>query len=275
MNHTATFVFPAWQGANDKAVYHGAAVMLSLLAQQPKIQANIYLSTDSVKKNGIVGYDAIIQQLTAARLLIAEQSCGKLLTIGGSCDAEILPISYINQLCGGKLTVVWFDAHGDLNTPESSPSGLFHGMPLRCLLNEGDEQIRKLCFSYLQPRQIVFAGGRDFDAPEQMYIDKNNIPCITSDELEKGHGLLAALSEKAHRDIYIHIDLDVLNPNVFPSVMCPTPGGISVDALIKSLHDMYALYHIAGIGIVEYLPGRDESSKALRDIIACCESILA
>ncbi len=270
-----TFYFPAWQGAGNKAVYHGAAAMQTLLTHQQVIQPEISLSEDLVKKNGIIGYDTILQQLSAARLLLAAQSCTKMLTIGGGCDAEILPVSYLNQKYGGDLAIVWFDAHGDLNTPESSPSGLFHGMPLRCLLNEGDEQLGNQCFSYLQHHQVVFACGRDFDAPELIYMAENIIPCIATEELTDSHALCHTLAKKAYRRIYVHIDLDVLDPMEFPSVMCPTPGGISVQKLIDTLYALHDGFDVVGIGIVEYVPGHGGCDHTLQSIIACCEDILA
>jgi arginase len=61
------------------------------------------------------------------------------------------PISYLNKLYGGDLAVVWFDAHGDLNSPATSVSQNFHGMPLRCLLGDGEETLKSACFSLLRP----------------------------------------------------------------------------------------------------------------------------
>ena len=275
MNSIPTFLFPVWQGAGDKAVYHGAMVMQQHAASAHVMPVGISLTDGLDRRNGIIGYDVIVRQLSEARQILAQQSCSKVLTLGGGCDAEILPISYLNRLYNGDLTVVWFDAHGDLNTPTSSPSGLFHGMPLRCLLDEGDAQIRNHCFSHLQPRQIVFAGCRDIDEPERLYICNNNIVCIAPQELKNGHSLCNALPEKVYRRVYIHIDLDVLDPECFPSVMCPVSGGISVETLIKTLCELHAEVEIVGIGIVEYVPGRDHCEKGLQRIISCCEDILA
>ncbi len=275
MNHTPIFLFPVWQGAGDKAVYHGALAAQKLAAQPAMIKADVSLADDLDIKNGIIGYDAIIRQLSAARRVLENECCPKLLTIGGGCDAEMLPISYLNRQYNGDLAVIWFDAHGDLNTPASSPSGLFHGMPLRCLLNEGDEQIKSQCFSYLQPRQIIFAGCRDFDEPEQVYICDNGISCLPPKALNSKRSLCDTLAGKAYRRVYAHIDLDVLCPESFSSVMCPTPGGISAEQLIDTLYQLHAEFEVVGIGIVEYVLGRSECEKALQKILACCEDILA
>ncbi len=270
-----TFLFPAWQGAGDQAVYRGALAMQQFTTQLSMIQADISLSDDLEKKNGIVGYDTILKQIAAARLMLERQSCTKMLTLGGGCDAEILPVSYLNRLYTGDLALVWLDAHGDLNIPASSPSGLFHGMPLRCLLGEGDVQLRTQCFSFLDTHQIVLAGGRDYDEPELAYINNHNISCITSQELEDGQGLYEVLHNKGYSRVYVHIDLDVLCPAVFPSVMCPTPGGISAVTLTKTLNNLHAQFEVVGIGIVEYAPERGDCENNLHKIIASCENILA
>lgn len=275
MTHTLAFVFPQWQGAGDKALYHGALEMKKLLTLPQIKQVSDSLSGNLTTKNGIIGYDAITEQLTAARTVLEQDYWDKILSIGGGCDIEMLPVSYLNQKHGGDLAVVWFDSHGDLNTPKSSPSCLFHGMPLRCLLGDGDEQLRQSCFSFLTPHQIVMAGCRDLDAPEQAYIDANNIACVSVGEIEAGGTLVDTLIAKSYRHVYIHIDLDVLNPKEFPDVMCPTSGGLSVDMFVKTLKDLQSHFDIAGASIVEYVPGRKGSIKALREIISCCESLLA
>ncbi len=270
-----TFLFPAWQGAGDKAVYHGALAMQKITTQLSMIQADISLSDELEKKNGIIGYDTLLKQIAAARLMIERQSVTRMLTLGGGCDAEILPVSYLNRLYAGDLALVWLDAHGDLNTPASSPSSLFHGMPLRCLLNEGDGQMRTQCLSFLDTQQVVLAGGRDYDEPELAYIKDHHIPCITPPELEDGHSLYEILHNKGYSRVYVHIDLDVLCPSVFPSVMCPTPGGISAVTLTETLNNLHAQFEVVGIGIVEYAPERGDCENILQEIIASCEDILA
>lgn len=275
MSRTLAYVFPQWQGAGDKALYHGALEMKELLTLPQVEQVSVSLLDDLTTKNEIIGYDAITKQLTAGRTTLDQDNWDKIISIGGGCDIEMLPVSYLNQKYGGDLAVVWFDAHGDLNTPASSPSRLFHGMPLRCLLDEGDEQIRRTCFSFLQPQQIVMAGCRDLDAPEQAYINANSIACVSIVEIESGNRLIDILTAKCYHHVYIHIDLDVLNPKEFPDVMCPTSGGLAVDMLVKTLKDLQAHFGIVGSSIVEYVPGRKDSIKALREIISCCESILA
>src|SRR6266849_573342 len=82
-------------------------------------------------RDGVFGLDSIVPRFVPTRQLLSERKPTHLLMIGGTCGAEAAPISYLNELNGGKVAIVWFDAHGDLNTPQTSPSGDFHGMVLR------------------------------------------------------------------------------------------------------------------------------------------------
>ncbi|MGY0038106.1 arginase family protein [Pedobacter sp. NJ-S-72] len=95
--------------------------------------------------------------------IISEIHPTKISTIGGDCGIEIMPISYLNKIYNGNLSIIWIDAHADLNTPESSPSKTFHGMPLRTLLGDGNKQFKELLFSTIKPEQISFIGLRDLD----------------------------------------------------------------------------------------------------------------
>ena len=118
-------------------------------------------------ENKILGYSPILQQLTKVRETIWQHNPDRLFVIGGDCSIDIAPISFLNHKYARDLAVIWIDAHADLNTPASSPSHHFHGMPLRVLLGEGDAKIIELSDSVLSSKQVFLVGARDFDPPEQ------------------------------------------------------------------------------------------------------------
>jgi arginase len=126
-------------------------------------------------ENDILGYRQILSLLQIARAKILSTSPDRIFTLGGSCGIETLPVSYLNHKYGGDLAVVWLDAHADLNTPESSLSKHFHGMPLRTLLGEGDRHICEQSFSILRADQIFLAGTRELDLAESELIKNQKI----------------------------------------------------------------------------------------------------
>jgi len=105
--------------------------------------------------------------------------------------------------------VLWFDAHGDLNTPETSPSGDLWGMPLRMLLDAGA----------VEPEDVILLGARDLDPPEQEYV--------TLIGLRTDPGELESAIDGAP-GVYVALDVDVLEPNGVRAFM-PEPGGLTLD----------------------------------------------
>ena len=98
-------------------------------------------ATDGQYDSGVQHLDAIIRQSTDAKALLDELAKpSRVFTVGGDCGVEVQPVSHASA-CYPGLAVVWFDAHADLNCPSSSPSGHFHGMPVRTLLGEGPPDI--------------------------------------------------------------------------------------------------------------------------------------
>ncbi|KAI7861218.1 Arginase/deacetylase, partial [Lichtheimia hyalospora FSU 10163] len=172
-------------------------------------------------------------------------------TIGGDCSIEIGPVSYLNMLYN-NLGIIWFDAHGDLNIPSESPSKTFHGMPLRILLGEGDQLITENIFKKINHNQIFLMGIRDIDQKEKEYIGKYNIYSSSHVDESSIRKLITSIKSYNFNNIYIHIDLDVLDLKIFNSVKCPTPNGISYNKLIKCIELLKENFNIVGSSIVEF-----------------------
>jgi arginase len=128
------------------------------------------------------------------------------LVLGGCCCAHVGAVRGLAAR-HGRIGVVWFDAHGDLNTPASSPSGDAWGMPLRMLIDAGD----------IDARDVTLIGARNLDPPEV--------------ELIEAAGIRRQLGDLPER-IYVAVDCDVLDG--FP-VFMPEPGGPSLDELELTL----------------------------------------
>ena len=160
------------------------------------------------------------------------------LVLGGCCCAHI---GAIRGLAGrhGRLAVVWLDAHGDLNTPESSPSGNLWGMPLRMAIDEGS----------VGPGDVALVGARNLDPQEREYLAAHGIDDDVSRALD---GTDAA---------YVALDVDVLEPGAIACFM-PEPGGTTADDAERSLLEVAAKARVAGMGITGLLPGADATLLA-------------
>lgn len=262
--------FPQWQGAGktNELLKGALEIKEKYINGHEFIEIPVSNGENTKIENGILGYPIILEQLKQANAVIAAEEPDRIFTVGGGCDVEILPVSYLNRKRNGDLTILWIDAHGDLNTPESSPSKKFHGMPLRALLDEGDRKIAETAFSKLQPSQVVMIGQRDLDEPEQEYIEEHKIKVVSVDEVRTDVALAVDwIRSKGSDNLYIHIDLDVLDHGEFPYVMVPTPGGLKTGELSGLLMRLKQGFNIVGLSLLEYTSSEKEEIKILSDII--------
>ncbi len=199
-----------------------------------------------------------------------QQNPEKILLLGGDCAVELAPVSFLNQQYQGDLAVIWLDAHGDLNSPDSSPSKLFHGMPLRALLGEGDQAIANENFSCLNPEQVFLAGAREFDKEEINYINDNKMTVFSIEDLSN-FNIIRTIKNKAYTHAYVHIDLDVLDPSLYPFIMCPTSGGCDFETLNRFLDQLNRELNIVGLSVVEFVANE---MLGIHEIKNCIDQVL-
>jgi len=179
-------------------------------------------------ETAIVAKDSLTEQTGELAAVLPERP----LVLGGCCCAHV---GAVRGLAGraDRIAVVWIDAHGDLNTPETSPSGNLWGMPLRMLLDDG----------VVAPEDVALVGARSLDPPERQYLAASGI----DDSLDRALvGVDAA---------YVALDLDVLDPSD-AEVFVPEPHGASVDEIEAVLRAVVSRAPLAGIGVTGHV--RDE-----------------
>lgn len=246
---------PQWQGGGEPSPYFGAKEIekLYLKDQKPYQMVDIYADEMSKKENGIIGYETIIKQTRCAGRLLEQYNPEKLFTIGGSCDADLMSLAYLNNKYHGDLTVFWLDAHGDLNSPEESGSSLFYGMPARMLI-QPEYEFKNLISRPIETKQLIQVGGRDFDSAEKEFISKNNITYVpTNEAIESIAWIRKILSEKGNTNVYIHLDLDVLEPLEFSATPLPAENGISIQYTLQILDLISNSASLVGFGLYEYI----------------------
>jgi len=263
-------LIPQWQGGGqDLSTFEGGQEIKKYYLGELEL-TEIEVGTENVSKakNDIVAYDELLKQMSDAKKQIAEISPKTIFTVGGGCDSDITSISYLNDMTKGDMTLLYFDAHGDLNTPESSDSKNFYGMCLRTMLGDGDEKFIESLFSVLSPSQVIMLGIRDLDRAETEYIDDKGVSFLTVDEIEKNIEIAVKMAkEKNHKNIYIHIDLDILDPAEFPFVPVPVPSGLKNDTLIKLLKRLREEFTVVGLGLLEYSPSGKGDNEVIREIV--------
>ncbi|MGW2160891.1 arginase family protein [Nonomuraea sp. NPDC001699] len=228
---------PQWQGSSSPTAPRLAEGAARLAAMLPAAGRHVRVETGATLAE------------TAERVRRALPSDGFTVTVGGDCGVELEPVTAALRRHGDRLHVAWFDAHGDMNTPETSPSGAFHGMILRTLQGEGPADL--LRSPTLRPERIALAGTRALDPAEADHIRRTGI------------GGLDTIAADAV--VYVHVDLDVLDG--ITSVGYPEPGGLSADELVQAVAALAARHEIAGLGITEYAPAAPRDEELLRRLV--------
>ena len=255
-NKHLNLIFPQWQGGGKNLkTYDGAMELWQNYLEGTEVAlVEVGKAPLGIAKNNIIDYDHILSQLKLCRTLLDREQPDTIFTVGGGCDSDILSVSYLNKRLKGDMTLVYFDAHGDIHTPESSETKRFYGMPIRVMLGEGDEEIISLNYSKISASQLVMLGVRDLDKAEKVFVPSQNISVFGVSEAEDISAVISSIRSKSHRNIYIHIDLDVLDPEEFPHTPMLVPGGMKIRVLTELLRILNEEFSIAGMGLFEYKP---------------------
>lgn len=197
-----------------------------------------------------------LRQVRDAQFAALADISGLVITIGGDCGADLASVQYA-AAHHDAMAVVWIDAHADLNTPEESPSRAFHGMVLRTLLGDGPQAL--LAHPPLSPGRVILAGTRALDDGELAYIETAGIPILPPDSLT-AESLTEALAASGATSVYLHVDLDVLDPAEFSSLGYPEPFGISLTSLLSVIAAAKAALPLAGAAVTEFAPASPDAA---------------
>jgi arginase len=242
--------FPMDLGADRRGVDMGPSA-LRIAGLQTKLEALGYKVVDSgdikieimerqkIKNPKLKYLDEILKtsKLLADKVEKVLEKGDFPLCVGGDHSMAIGTISGIASYCNKrnqKLGVIWIDAHSDMNTDETSPSGNIHGMPLSALLGLGcDELVNFLGFSpKIKPENCALIGIRSVDEAEKINIKILNVPIYTMNDIDKLgiHRIIAKVLKQFREKVdHIHIsfDADSVDPSVAPGVGTPVSGGLS------------------------------------------------
>ena len=218
-----------------------------------------HTDADDRRTDRNVHYRAVLKrQLTDATDILNRKNPDFVLTTGGDCGGSFSSIAYINEKFDGKIGVLWIDAHADIHTPSTSPSGNYHGMVLRHLMGNEEFDIRPPL--PLKPYQIGYLGLRDTEVEEDEVIARYGIPRFSAAEVMEGDKPLDAVIEHFQKHgithLYLHVDCDVMDEKVFPYVHVPEPNGLTLDRLLEILQYLRARMPVASCCLTEYAPAK-------------------
>jgi arginase len=174
-------------------------------------------------------------QILAEKVNTVLQHDGIPIVLGGDHSIAIGSVSGLSAFYRKqekRVGMLWFDAHGDMNTPDSSPSGNIHGMPFAALLGRGPQELTHISgfAPKVHPEDCVLLGARDVDRAEAVIMRNSGVRIFTMREIDE-RGMSACMDEAiaiaARNTIGFHVtmDMDFVDPDYAPGVGTPVPGG--------------------------------------------------
>ena len=216
-------------------------------------------------------YEVIAWQTKAALEILEAENADKILTLGGECSVSVPPFSYLAHKYRGDVAVVWIDAHPDINLPKDrilnkeidAKSSIlshlegdsyedYHAMALAscCGLVEG---IATLLPTHFSPRDSILVGVREFEGKKcrQEELDIAHLSVADSKDSVK---LLEWLKARGKNRVFVHFDLDVLDPSELAMAVASVPDGLKIAEVVNLINAINANYDLVGLSIAEHLP---------------------
>lgn len=181
----------------------------------------------------------------------------------GDCVSTLGVLAGLQQR-GTHPTLIFFDAHGDFNTWDTTPSGFIGGMPLAMLTGRGEQTIVDGAgLTPLTDDRVVLVDGRDLDPGEDEALEQSGVAVTTVDEV--------AHSIPPSGPLYVHVDGDVVDPSDMPAMNYPAPDGPSLDAVRMAMIHLATTGRVVAFSISSWnpeLPGADVAAAAMLKLSA-------
>ena len=241
-------------GAEEALGSRGAGVRLDIIELQE------HRRDASGASEAGAGFELIRLVAARAREAISEGAFPVLLS--GSCFAGLGMVAAMDEPAPG---VVWFDAHGDFNTPDSSVDGYFDGMGLAMLTGEAWRGMSgpSMGGASVPESAVVLAGARDFDDLERQRLDSSAVLQVAPENIDSDGDIADAVNEMdpAPSGLYLHVDLDVLDSDEARVNIYSVPGGLKAEQLQSQVRSLLDTCPVRALSLTAYDPEVDGEGR--------------
>ncbi|WP_345801988.1 arginase family protein [Microbacterium sp. AZCO] len=247
-------IVPQWQGspsARAMQLIDGAQAIAGDLPRTACTTIEVPLEAGEALDTGVHRFSSLTRTRDALEDELARTDA-PVIVVGGDCGVSVAAIGAAAER-ESSLAVVWFDAHPDLHTPESSESGAFGGMALSAVLGEGASGLT-LAPGTIGAERVVLAGARDYETDEESRVADLGIVAIDAADLADPEALATAVAATGAAGIYVHVDLDVLDPAALTGVTAAVPFGLTVAQLVAAIGALRATAPLVGATIAGFAP---------------------
>ncbi|MGL4773728.1 MAG: arginase [Clostridium sp.] len=286
---------PIFYGCDRKGVDNGPRVLrenglLEILKENNEVNdlGDIEVSnvTEEFKFNSHATLK-YLDQVVDCNTLLAKEVYSSLcnnsfpLIIGGDHSIGLGTIAGSSKYFGQDMGVIWVDAHGDINTTESSPSGNIHGMPLAASFGLGNEKLSNIFFNgkKINMENIFILAARDLDEGELKLIEKENLNVWTFNDIkEKGldkclNELLNKVAQRNIKNLHLSFDIDCLDPMFVPGTGTPVDDGLTLEGGLHVLKTILSTNLVRSMDFVEFNPMLDKSDTTLNSCLTMLKTI--
>ncbi|HEV7843431.1 MAG TPA: arginase family protein [Pyrinomonadaceae bacterium] len=254
-------------------------VLETLLAQGHDAQVEIIEASSLFRAEIKTAFE--LCRLLAERVREARAEGRFPLVLSGNCNSSLGTLAGLGP---ADLGMIWFDAHGDFNTPETRESSFFDGMGMAVATGHCWKKLAATIpgFGPLPDAHVIHVGGRDFDPEEGELLERSGIAVVRAERIRQTSvraalgPTLESLSSRV-RKLYLHIDLDVLDPAATPAneYAARVPGGLTVEQIAEAIQLIGERFTICASGIASYDPKYDEKGQTFAAGVRIIKSLLA
>ncbi|MDR2953685.1 MAG: arginase family protein [Prevotella sp.] len=267
---TLRLIYPQWQGGivshllpelkpdDASRGYYLGAQLLNFLAPyngQKTREVPVSLDiNDRATENGINSYRAILKQTKDALDILNENDPERIVVLGGDCAVSVVPFTYLAAKYPDDVAIVWIDAHLDINLPGDNYEG-YHAMALTACMGIGDKDIMNMLPAKVDASKSLIVGIREWDEGMKERQQELGIKGVISSEVAKdSSSVMQWLKSTGASKVFIHFDMDVLDPADLIAAVGVVPDGMKIDEVIRVINDISAEYDIVGLTVAEPMP---------------------
>jgi arginase len=267
--NTLRLIFPQWQGGDNPPYYLGSRLLAWLAppSHGPVEEVPVDAPTDTPLplENDMRGRSVLVKQIKAAQAIIARHQPRSIAVLGGDCLVSLAPFAWLAEQYGDKLGVLWIDTHPDVQTPEQYKNA--HAHVLGALMGHGDPDLTNAVKQPIAAKNVMIAGIHDPLPYETRFIAEHGIRTCSPQQVREGaQPVMQWLNDSGIEVLAIHLDLDVLNPHNFRSLLFAKPGRgkhdfgdvaegkLNIPDVLKLVGEVMTEKQVVGMTIAEHMP---------------------
>lgn len=220
------------------------------------------------KKTKYLNDVCLASEETAQKVSTALKNKSRIINLGGDHTASLGTVSGASAVFGKDLGLIWIDAHSDINTHQTTPTGNLHGQVSAALLGMGHPRLTNIFQkgAKIKKENILYIGLKDIDQSEVDALRKNKLSCVTSFDILR-YGLVLAEEavsglQKKVKNIWVSFDVDVVDKEHMPATLMPNSGGLNRREIMAVARFIGKTCPVRGIDVVEFAPKKDVGDKS-------------